>query len=473
MRNVPAILCLALCGAALAFASGCIKQRRNPTIDLAAINSESHLQPVDPIGVRIDSPPLQAWEATTETSASIIPASHGSVPIPSKPKKILALSGGGMFGAYTAGVLNGWTRTGSRPQFDVITGISTGGLIAPLVFAGEEYDDQMTLIYTRVTRRDIFTYRNWATVPFRESVASTAPLRGIVTAGMTDEIIIKIAAEHRKGRRLYIGTTNLDTRRFVTWDIGAIATRCETGVRADIKEARDLIIDILIASCSLPGVFPPVPIDVVVDGKTYTELHADGGVISSVWVPTQVLDACTPDPTKPLAMQTQTELYVILAGKSYPNAGLVGLNILEVMSVFLSTAQCAQNRGDVSLLYHQAKTAGMKFFTTAVPADFSTPSGGLEFDSDEMNRLYDEGFRIGSKQLWWRAPVERGTGEIDPIRTNNRFRTRPGARSASANEDVDVHDRGNGNGPGLSVRSLHPAVHEQSPTGPDRSPSNR
>jgi predicted acylesterase/phospholipase RssA len=328
-----------------------------------------------------------------------------------------------MYGSYTAGVLNGWTKSGQRPEFDVVTGISTGGLIAPLAFLGPDYDDRMKLIYTRVSRREVFTYRNWATIPFRDAVASTAPLREIVDAAITDEVLLRIAAEHRKGRRIYVGTTNMDTRRFTTWDLGAIATRCESRERADLKSAKKLFVDILIASCSLPGVFPPVPIDVELDGKTYTEMHMDGGVTSPVWVPTQVLTSAELDPTKPVQAQKPAELYVVLAGKPFPDAIPLEPKLLPVLAAFIGTAQGAQNRNALSNLYHQATMSGVQFRMTAVAADFSTPAGGLEFDRKEMNRLFDEGYRVGNGLFWCSAPPERGPGDVDAIRTGNRFTT--------------------------------------------------
>jgi len=402
--------------ASLLAALGCAKSRHYPAADVAAMNRSFPVEPAVPFGIGDATIDVRKHEGDIRPFST-------SVHDAPKPKTILALSGGGMFGSYTAGVLNGWTKSGTRPVFDVVSGISTGGLIAPMAFVGPEYDAQMKLIYTRVTRRDVFTYRNWATIPFRESIASTAPLRSIVDTAITDELLLKVAAEHRKGRRLYVGTTNLDTRRFNTWDLGAIACRAESGERADLKATKELFVDILIASCSLPGIFPPVAIDVEIDGKKHTELHADGGVVSSVWVPTQVLDAAAPDPAKPAELHRPAEVYVILAGKAHPDPGEVGGSVFNVLTVFLNAAQAAQNRKDVSHLFHQSKVAGLNFRMTAVPSDFSTPAGGLEFDRTEMNRLYDEGFRIAENKQWWTSPPERGPGDVDPIRTGVKFKT--------------------------------------------------
>jgi len=220
-----------------------------------------------------------------------------------------------------------------------------------------------------------------------------------------------------------VGTTNMDTRRFTTWDLGAIATQCESRDRADLKSAKRLFVDILIASCSLPGVFPPVPIEVELDGKKYTEMHMDGGVTSPVWVPTQILTAAALDPSQPAATQTPAKLYIILAGKPFPDAVPLEPKLLPVLGAFIGTAQGAQNRNALSNLYHQSVVDGIQFRMTAVASEFFTPAGGLEFDRKEMNRLFDEGYRVGTNVLWWTAPPERGPGDVDPIRTGNRFTT--------------------------------------------------
>lgn len=399
------------------FASGCLRGRNVPPPDLGSRNYPPlEIHPVPPA-----APPI-ARSSNPSGIGGVLPVSAVEPLSPNpKPKQILALSGGGMYGSFTAGVINGMTKSGKRPDFDVVTGISTGGLIAPLAFLGPEYDDRMKLIYTRVTRRDIFTYRNWATIPFRDAIATTAPLREIVAACMTDELILKLAAEHKKGRRLYIGTTNLDTRRFVVWDIGAIACRAESRDRADLKATGKLIVDILIASCSLPGVFPPVEIEVEVDGKKYTELHADGGVICTVWVPPHVLDAVAPDPTRPAQLQAPADVYCVLAGKSFIEVGSVRKSVFDVLQVFLATAQTAGHRRDVSNLYHLTKLSGANFRLAAVPNEMATNSSGLDFDREVMSGLFDEGFKVGEGHLWWNAPPERMSGEVDPIRTGVKF----------------------------------------------------
>ncbi len=415
-RTAITFACLTL----LMLGVGCIRPRIVPPADTGGPGKWIAADPCpdvpdDASGVR----PVEHFE----------PIAEGGKPpaLPRRPQHILALSGGGMFGAYTAGVLSGWTRSEKRPEFDVVTGISTGALIAPLAFLGPQHDAVMERFYTRITRKDIFTYKSWVTVPFRDAVASSAPLREIVDASITLEIIDAIGREHRAGRRLYVGTTNLDTRRFVTWDLGAIAnvsapTEPERLVK--LKAARKLILDVLIASCSLPVVFSPVRIEVEIDGKKYTELHIDGAVTAPVFVPPMVIDAAAPDPRKPAKLQPAANLYIIQASKSYVEPFPVEARVLPVLSISTSTVLTSQTRLQASNLYHMCRIAGVQFNMTGIPADFPTPLGGLEFDRAEMNKLFEKGFEFGfAGPKWWSAPPERGPGETDTIRGGNKFTT--------------------------------------------------
>ena len=404
---------------ALALSVGCIHPRVIPPVDTGGPGKWLPVatQPPDIIP---DDPGIRQVEFTEPTDDR-----PKISPLPRRPQHILALSGGGMFGAFTAGVLGGWTRTEKRPEFDVVTGISTGALIAPLAFLGPQYDGLMERFYTRITRKDIFTYQSWITVPFRDAVASTAPLRDIVESSMTLAMIDDIGKAHRGGRRLYVGTTNLDTRRFVTWDLGAIANvtaATEPERQKKLKEAKKLIVNVLVASCTMPVVFSPVRIEVEINGKKYTELHIDGGVTAPVFVPPMVLDAAAPDPRKPAKLQPPANLYLVQASKSYVEPAPVESRVLPVLSVSTATILSAQTRREASNLFHMCRVAGVNFNMTGIPADFPTPLGGLEFDRTEMNKLFEKGFEFGvAGPKWWSSPPERGPGESDTIRGGNKF----------------------------------------------------
>jgi predicted acylesterase/phospholipase RssA len=358
-----------------------------------------------PPSASVPEDPLPAAKA-----GPVVPAGHTEL-AEQRPRTILALSGGGSYGAYTAGVLNGWSRTDKRPEFDVVTGVSTGALIAPFAFLGPKYDAELKRTYTEVRQKDVLTVRSWATVPFRDAVASPAPLRRLVEAGLTDEVVAAIAAEHKKGRRLYVGTTQLDTKKTVVWDVGAIAAQGG-------KEARRRIGDVLVASCSIPGVFPPVPLETDV-GRT--ELHVDGGVTATVFVPSQVLEAARQaKPGDPAA-----DLYVIVAGKYYPETAPVRPRLVKVLKASGGALLRAQVRKDLANLYLLAKLAGVKYHSLALRQDFAIEETSLDFDQPTMSKLYAEGVKAGvDGPAWDLTPPEHAPGEADDIRTGPPARPR-------------------------------------------------
>ena len=187
----------------------------------------------------------------------------------------LALSGGGDEGAFGAGVLCGWTAHGDRPQFKLVTGISTGALIAPFAFLGSSYDDTLRYLYTGITSKDIFRMKSLLTVLWRDAIADTKPLAKKLDQYVDEAMLAAVAAEHKKGRRLIIGTTQLDAQRLVLWNMGAIASSGD-------PEAIKLFRKILLTSASIPGAFPPQYIRVEAGGKRYEEMHVDGGTTAEV-----------------------------------------------------------------------------------------------------------------------------------------------------------------------------------------------
>jgi predicted acylesterase/phospholipase RssA len=187
----------------------------------------------------------------------------------------LAISGGGGDGAFAAGFLTGWTRSGLRPQFEVVTGVSTGALAAPFAFLGPQYDGVLKAVFTKygdsdlVIDRGIFGFLG-------SSRYDTAPLKRLIEQYMTDDVLNAIAREYSKGRRLVVQTTNIDAQRPVIWDLSAIAASQQ-------PDRRDLIVRVLLASSAIPAAFPPVRIRVNVNGRTYDELHVDGGVTAQLF----------------------------------------------------------------------------------------------------------------------------------------------------------------------------------------------
>lgn len=337
-----------------------------------------------------------------------------------RPRHVLALSSGGLYGAYTTGVLDGWTRSGTRPEFDVVTGTSTGALIAPYAFLGSEYDANAMKLYTGVRTEDIFRMRAWVTIPFRDALATSVPLRQLIEAQISQELMEKIAAEHRKGRRLYVGTTDLRTKRAVIWDMGAIACR-------PCPEGCNLFRDVLLASSSIPGVFPPVPFRVAIDGRNQTEWHVDGGITAPLFMPPGVFATAT-DPN-PNPMLAGANFYAIVAGKLYPDEGPVRRRVLPVLSASTGALFYAYCRSELANTYWQSRLAGMRYHVLALRQDADIhANSAVSFNQEVMTQLYREGLTDGQSRggpNWMYVPPVLSPCDGDYARGGLRLRTMP------------------------------------------------
>ena len=329
-----------------------------------------------------------------------------------------------MYGAYSAGVLDGWTRTGTRPEFDVVTGSSTGALIAPFAFLGSEYDAQAMKLYTGVRAEDIFRVRAWVTIPFRDSVATTAPMRkALIQDQINQSLMEQIAAEHVKGRRLYVCTTDLHSKRAVIWDMGAIASR-------PCPEGCTLFRDVLLASASVPGMLPPVPFEIEVDGHRETELHADGAVTAPLFMPPGVFATAatangpnfTPNP-----LPGAPNFYAIVAGKLYPDAGPVRRRLLPVLSATTGAMLYAQCRAELANMYWQSRLSGMRYQMIALRQDAEIQADtSVSIDQNLMVKLYREGLNDGqSGPTWMYVPPVLSPCDGNYARGSLRLRTMP------------------------------------------------
>lgn len=315
---------------------------------------------------------------------------------------VLALSGGGKYGAFSAGVLGGWTESGARPNFDVVTGVSTGSLIAAVTFLGPEYDDAAREFYTSIRASDIYTRRAWIFIPGAGSVTSSEPLRKLIASIVDERFLEHIAAGHRRGRRLYVGTTNLESRKLVTWDMGAIASR---GGPDSVEQFRT----VLLASCSVPGMMPPVPMRVARNGKTYKELHTDGGTTAQLFVPPGIIA------TKPDGSPSGTDIHIVVAGKLFADHAPVKRRILPVLGASATSIIHSHCRAEIANIFLQAKLTGGKFWLTALPESDNGQPLGLDFDPKEMARLYEVGYCHGiGGPAWITAPPFEGAATDPP-----------------------------------------------------------
>ncbi len=310
------------------------------------------------------------------------------------PRNVLCLSGGGAYGAFSAGVLVGWTAAGTRPEFDTVTGISTGALIAPLAFLGPKYDAAMKQFYTDIRTRDVYI-RHPVRGLFGQALADNSPLAAKIDAVLTPELIAELAAEHRKGRRLYIGTTELEGKRFVVWDLGALACR-------DGGHCKTLVQRVLLASSAIPGFFPPTDIPVTVDGRPLVEKHGDGGVSQGIFFrPPYTPPEARPAPGVPPLAGTQ--VWCVVAGKLYADPAPLERWSLGIAGTSVSAVVYAQTRGDLLRIYTGTVLAGMDFHMTSIPEEFDAPKSSVEFEAGPMTRMFDEGYRLAQSGKAWRT----------------------------------------------------------------------
>jgi predicted acylesterase/phospholipase RssA len=318
---------------------------------------------------------------------------------PLPPIAYLALSGGGDDGAFGAGLLNGWTRSGTRPTFKLVTGVSTGALIAPFAFLGPDYDERLKALYTSVSLKDIASERNILSVLFGDAMADTTPLWRLLEKYVTPAMLEAIAVERQKGRTLLVATTNLDIRRPVIWNITEIAA-------THSPDAIALVRKILLASAAIPGTFPPVMIDVEAGGRKYQEMHVDGGTASQVFVyPSAFM-------LHELAARDRT-LYVIRNARIDPEWAQVDRRTLPIAFRAITCLIQNQGIGDLYRIYAIARRDHVDFNLAFIPATFKTPHTA-EFDTTYMRALFDVGFGMAAEgHEWEKHPPVLVTGVDD------------------------------------------------------------
>lgn len=310
----------------------------------------------------------------------------------------LAISGGADDGAFGAGLLAGWTEHGDRPDFEIVTGVSTGALTAPFAFLGPSHDSTLREIYTTYSTDQLLSKQPLEAVFGGSAVADSSKLEALIARYLNRDVMTKIAEQHGRGRRLFIGTTNLDAQRPVIWDMGAIAA---SGHPDSLKVFRQVIL----ASAAVPGVFPPVNIDVTVDGRHFDEMHVDGGTTAHVFfAPVQLLSGPERKDVQKELREVHGTLYVIRNVKVTPEWQAVEASALKIASRSLSTMMKNQASGDLFKMYFLARELGIKYRLAAVPADFTLKSEEL-YDPVYMTALFNVGFeRARNGYDWTEAP---------------------------------------------------------------------
>jgi predicted patatin/cPLA2 family phospholipase len=323
----------------------------------------------------------------------------------SRPVAFLALSGGADNGAFGAGLLIGWTANGTRPEFKLVTGVSTGSLIAPFAFLGSAYDSQLRAVFTEVTQKDIFVNRYLTAAVTDDALADTAPLFRLISKYANQQMLDDIAREYAKGRLLLIGTTNIDVQRPVLWNMGAIAASKHPG-------ALDLFRKILRASAAIPGAFPPVMIDVEVNGEHRQEMHVDGGAIAQTFLYPAGIKL--EELALKAGVKRERTAYIIRNGRLDPDWVNTDRKFLSISGRAIATMIHYSGVNDIARIYFTCQRDGVNYRLAYIEKDFPNEPHE-QFDPTFMNALFNYAYQKARNGYpWLSAPPWMGGQELAP-----------------------------------------------------------
>ena len=343
-------------------------------------------------GDDINAMAREGIEALRREQAYLAAQGHQG-PLP--PAVFLAISGGGDDGAFGAGLLNGWSAAGNRPTFKLVTGISTGALIAPFAFLGSAHDADLKGFYTGISPKDILEHRSMLAIVNSDAMADNSPLWRLVEKHVDRALLDAIAAEYDKGRLLLIGTTDLDARRPVIWNMTKIA-------KSQSPEALKLFRSIMIASAAIPAAFPPVLIDVEAGGKAYQEMHVDGGAVAQVFVYPPSLNLG--EKARAAGIERERKLYIIRNGRLDPEWAEVRRKTMSIAGRAIFSLLQSSGRGDLYSIYLIAKRDHLDYNLAFIPPSFKAPREE-DFDPKYMKALFQLGYDMAAKGYpWQKAP---------------------------------------------------------------------
>ena len=334
---------------------------------------------------------VRAWGDAPAREVARAVLGPASRPAPDRDVNVLALSGGGAGGAFAAGLLHGWTERGTRPAFDVITGVSTGALIAPFALLGPAYDGVLAKLYTGNGAGGVAEPANIVAIATGDGLLDPGPLRRMVAGYVTPDFLAAVAAEHRRGRRLLVVTTNLDAQRPVVWNMGAIAA-------SGSPDASALFQEVLVASASVPAVFPPVMVHAAAGGRGVDEMHVDGVATAQIFLRPDVLAAA--GGPLPADLRRRVHVWAVVNNTLPPEFAVTAKGTLPIAYRSLSTVFKAQTIGEVTAAAEMAHRLGVDFklayIDQAVTFDPTDP-----FGTSYMDRVYAIGARQGQDGSVW------------------------------------------------------------------------
>jgi predicted acylesterase/phospholipase RssA len=307
--------------------------------------------------------------------------------------QLLAVSGGGENGAFGAGLLCGWTEHGDRPTFELVTGVSTGALIAPFAYLGSGYDAQLRPVYTELSPDKVLIKRGITAALFDDALTDNYPLFITISSYLNEALLAAIAKAYDEGRLLLIGSTDLDAQQPVIWNIGAIA-------KSGHPRALDTVRRVLLASAAVPGAFPPTMINVTLNGKPYQEMHVDGGAFAQAFLYPVATMRQRRERMQRGEQVISAQAYVIRNARLDPEWAKVERRTLSIAGRAISTMIAASGYNDVVRIYNNVQRDGIGYNLAYIGNDFTqTP---LEpFDAGFMRALFDYGYQRGRRGYDW------------------------------------------------------------------------
>ena len=337
---------------------------------------------------------VQALERE-RAAARITSGSSGGSTVNLSPANFLAVSGGGDDGAFGAGLICGWSDSGKMPTSKLVTGVSTGSMIAPFAFLGGAYIGRLRTLYTTIKPEDISEDAGLFGALFGEALADTEPLARLISRYVDQQMLADIAREYARGRLLLIGTTSLDEQRPVIWNLGAIAASGHPG-------ALELTRKVLLASAAIPGAFPPVMIEVDAAGRRYQEMNVDGGAVVQTFL-------YPPDTGLRVDLRSaeharQRHAYIVRNGRLDPDWAKVDRRFLKIVGRAISTMIHYSGYNDILRIYATTKRDGVDYNLAYIEPDFPDMKHE-EFDPAYLRALFDYGYAKGRQgSAWHKAP---------------------------------------------------------------------
>ena len=374
--------------------------------------TEAELENAIPMGI----PGVRAWGDAPLSVLRTQLANLGPL-LTGRPVSMLALSGGGEHGAFGAGLLCGWSESGHRPAFDIVTGVSTGALMSPFAFLGRQYDERLKTLYTQMTFHSVFSGNPFLGL-FGQGLYSTAPLQRLVASQIDQKVLDDIATAYRNGRRLFVITTNLDAQRPVLWNMGALAA-------SGHPQALELFRKVLVASASVAGAFDPIYIDAEANGHHFKEMHVDGGTAYPLFaVPVRLLAATSEVDGHNSAQaggdsgqgsghnggeagsRNSGEIYVIINNNLDPDFAVTKPKTFNIAARAFNTLVKSSFYDTILNSYVFAKDEGYTFNLAYIPNSFEVKSVGL-VDRKYMLALFDLGHAEGVRGDPWQHTPPR------------------------------------------------------------------